>query len=422
MRDLIGRLARPRLLAGLAIAGALLWGVFSLTGGAEGPRRETPFPEVAATRALAPAQPGQRYWAYGVGGPTMIDGRAYLYDLDARRLGQLSTGFWHSNLLPADRRGEILSVETYFSRGARGRRSDVVVAYDETTLSPKYEIALPPKRMNATTPTQMARLTADQRFMAVVNYTPAQSISILDLEKRVFIAEVETPGCMGAHEAGARSFYLICSNGSFMQLRLDETGAVVARRRTEPLFDAVGDPLTASPSRRGEIWHFISRQARLHPIRMTDAAIEPAESWPLITEAQRSDGWTIAGIEHSAIHQASGRLFLLVRNGEPDGFEDPGQEVWVYDLARRERIDRIAMEDLTLSIDVTQTDAPRLLTMDLHIPVSGLETMLIYLSEGEAGFEHLLQSRVNVYDADSGDHLARGPVNPGGLYTSVQAW
>ncbi len=406
-----------------ALAGGALWLSSNEAGNAtRGPLRNNPFPEVAKTTTLQDAAPGMRYWAYGIGSPNFVDGRAYLYDMDAKRLGQLSTGYWFSNLLPADRHGAILTVETYLSRGTRGERTDVVAAYDETTLRLKYEIDIPAKRMNATQSRQMVRMTPDQRFLAVVNYTPAQSLTIVDLEERRFVEEVETPGCMAAHEAGERSFYLICSNGSFMRFRLGADGRIVERERTAPLFDAIKDPLTASPTKVGDTWYFLSRHAHLHAIRMTDTEIEHLGAWSLLSDAERAKGWTIAGLEHLAAHRASGRLFVLVRQGKPEKFEDPGQEVWVFDIAEQERLRRIKMKDLTISIDVTQSEQPRLLTMDFHIPVSGLETMLIFLTKGEAGFRDLLQSRANVYDADNGAHLVRGPVNPGGTHISVQAW
>ncbi len=406
-----------------ALTGAALWQASMVAGNATtGPVRNSPFPEMARSTTLDDAAPGMRYWAYGVGSPSFVDGRAYLYDINARRLGQLSTGYWFTNLLPADRYGAILTVETYLSRGTRGERTDIVAAYDDKTLRPRYEIEIPAKRMNATQPSQMMRMTPDQRFLAVVNYTPAQSLSIVDLKERRFVEEVETPGCMGAHEGGERSFYLICSNGSFMRLRLGSDGRVVERERTGVLFDAIEDPLTASPVNAGDTWYFLSRQARVHAIRMTDTRIDHLGSWSLLSDGDRGDQWTIAGLGHLAIHRASGRLFVLMRQGKPEKFEDPGEEVWVVDTAKRQRVQRIKMKDLTVSIDVTQAEQPRLVTMDLHIPVSFLETLWILVTEGEAGFRDLLQSRVNVYDGDDGTHLVRGPVNPGGAHIAIKAW
>lgn len=409
------------LIGGLA-AGAF-WLHSKVAGNAtSGPVRNSPFPEVAQTATLKKAAPGLRYWAYGMGMPNTIDGRAYLYDMNAKRLGQIGTGYWFTNLLSADRYNEIVTIETYFSRGTRGERTDIVAAYDDVTLSPKYEIEIPTKRMHAVQPSQLARMTNDQRFLVVVNYTPAQSLSIVDLKERRFVEEVETPGCMGPHEAGERSFYLICSNGSFMHLRLGTDGRVIERARSAPLFDAIEDPLSATPAKVGNTWYFLSRHAHLHGIRMTDTDIEHIKTWSVLSDAERSDGWTIAGLGHLAAHRASGRLFVLVRQGKPEEFEHPGQEVWVFDIEKQERLRRIKMKDLAVSIDVTQTEQPRLLTMDLHIPVSTPEAMWIFLTKGEAGFSDLFQSRVNIYDADSGAHLRRGPVNPGGIFVLVQAW
>ena len=79
--------------------------------------------------------------------PHMADGMAYLIDGDSGRyLGTLSTGYGFARVvLPRD--GKLIySPETYFSRGTRGKRTDVVTMYDPGTLKPVGEIPIPAKR------------------------------------------------------------------------------------------------------------------------------------------------------------------------------------------------------------------------------------------------------------------------------------
>src|SRR5271169_7253560 len=79
--------------------------------------------------------------------PHMSDGMAYLIDGDSGRyLGTLSTGYSFARVL-LSRDGKIIySPETYFSRGTRGKRTDVVTLYDSGTLGVVAEIPIPPKR------------------------------------------------------------------------------------------------------------------------------------------------------------------------------------------------------------------------------------------------------------------------------------
>src|SRR5665213_3289848 len=79
--------------------------------------------------------------------PHMSDGMAYLIDGDSGRyLGTLSTGYGFAHLL-LSRDGKIIySPETYFSRGTRGKRTDVVTLYDPGSLNVVGEIVIPPKR------------------------------------------------------------------------------------------------------------------------------------------------------------------------------------------------------------------------------------------------------------------------------------
>src|ERR1700678_211881 len=68
--------------------------------------------------------------------PHMADGMAYLVDGDSGRyLGTLSTGYSFEHLLLSRDGRLIYSPETYFSRGTRGQRTDVVTLKNTGTLN-----------------------------------------------------------------------------------------------------------------------------------------------------------------------------------------------------------------------------------------------------------------------------------------------
>jgi len=376
-----------------------------------------------ATVETLPDHKGQGwFWVSGMRAPNITDGRGFLFDRDGKQLGQVSTGLWFNSLVPADQRGELLSVETYFSRGTRGTRTDLVVGYDPHTLSPQWEVEIPPKRMNSVKTTGLTVLSEDERFLLVVNYTPAQSVSIVDVKTRRFISEVETPGCSVLYAGGNRDYYSICGNGGFMHLRLDEQGNASIVKRTPPLFDPVDDFLSIAASRLSDTWYFVSIQNNVYAITMTAEGAELQSKWSLVTDSERSSDWRISGLHHTAVHEATGRLFVLMHQGEPHTFEEPGTHVWVYDVAEQKKVQTIAMNDLTMSIDVSHGPEPQLLTLDMHIPLPFLAMIWTYFMEGEAALIPLAQQVVNMYDADTGSHLGITAPLPNGYVSTVKAW
>ncbi|MBF7729799.1 amine dehydrogenase large subunit [Pseudomonas sp. N040] len=362
------------------------------------------------------------FWIWGNRAPSMIDGRALLFDDHGQMLGQLDTGFWFNSLLPAQSRNELFAVETYFSRGTRGERTDVVSVYDPLTLKPKREIPIPPKRINALGNTGLSVLSDDERFLLVLNYTPAQSISIIDLNADRFVGEVETPGCASVYPAGPRDFYSICGDGSFLHLRLDDQGAVLLKQRSQPLFDPLKDLFTTSASRIGDTWYFVSRENHAYAVQMTADALKVARSWSLVSDAERADDWRISGVQHTAVHAASGRLFVLMHQGGPETFQEPGTEVWVYDVQSGSKLQALELEELSISIGVSPGAQPRLYSVDYVMPMPFLATAWIFATEGKDGVLRRLQQQINLYDADSGEHLRRVDGLPYGYLNMVLPW
>jgi methylamine dehydrogenase heavy chain len=380
-------------------------------------------PEIPKTEILPDNNGQEWFWITGNRIPSLVDGQAYLMGEDGRRLGQLSTGFWFNSLINAHKRNEIIAVETYFSRGTRGERSDLVVLYDINNLTFKKEIEIPPKRMNGVRNDGLVNLTEDERFLLVVNYTPAQSISIVDLENAEFVEEVETPGCSVLYAAGNRDFYSICGNGGFMQIKLGDDGRVISRTRTAPLFDPVNDFLTISASRIDDTWYFVSRQHNVYAIKMAGDQIELSEQWSLTTDAERKDEWIISGMKHTATHEASGELYVLMHQGDEKTFEGPGSHVWVYDVKTKQKIREIELEELSGSIAVSQKDYPRLYTLNYHFPVPFLVQAWVYLTEGISGMEAFLRQRAGVYSAMEGELLFYSDLVPhGGFVLNIQSW
>jgi methylamine dehydrogenase heavy chain len=310
------------------------------------------------------------------------DGKAFLVDGDrGKMLGMLSTGYSFTGVIVPKAGGVIYSPEIYFSRGSRGTRTDVVTVYDATHLAPAAEIEIPPKRASLMPMPGAQAITDDDRFLLIYNFTPAQSITVVDTHSRKFVGEVETAGCALAYPTGPRSFFSICGDGALLHTTLTEEGTLARRDRTPVLFDVLKDPLSEKGVRRGDTWLFVSFEGVLQPLHATAAGVQAQPTWPLFSREELAQHWRSGGLQHLAVHERSNRLFAIVHQGGPETHKDLGEQVWVYDLASHRRVQAIAMRNKIGSIQVSRDSQPLLFACSLE------------------------SNRLDIYDATSGKYL-----------------
>jgi methylamine dehydrogenase heavy chain len=312
----------------------------------------------------------------------MIDGRAYLVDADSGQvLGMLSPGGSFNKLeLPADT-PEIYAAATFYPRGTRGERTDAITIFDRSNLSAIGEVIIPAKRHTSIATLAHSTLTDDGRFIGVYNMTPAQSVSVVNIQQREFIEEISTPGCAMVYAAGERQFNMLCGDGSLLTVTIDDSGKEVDKVRSSPFFDPQVDPVTEKAVRVGDQWLYVSFDGIAYPVTVADGKPEFGANWSLLSDAERGQSWRIGGVQHLAAHQQRGLLYSLVHQGGVDTHKDPGTEVWVYDIDAKARVQRIELANLATSIQVSQDDEPLLLTAFIAVPA------------------------LDVYDAASGEHL-----------------
>jgi methylamine dehydrogenase heavy chain len=343
------------------------------------------------TGSTLPAKPGPHWmWVNDIVFHHMADGKAFLVDGDSgKMLGMLSTGFGFNGVVMPGNRSAIVSPEIYFSRGTRGTRTDVVTLYDPRTLAPIAEIGIPPKRASHMPMLGNAAVTDDDRFLVIYNFTPAQSVSVVDLKTRKLVGEIDTAGCALVYPTGPRSFFSLCGDGTALTVRLDDSGKSVAKARTAKLFDPVKDPVTEKGVRRGDTWYFASFSGDVVPVQTSANQTRPGARWSLLDDTDRKASWRPGGMQHLAMHQATGKLYSLMHVGREWSQKDPGTEVWVYDVAARKRERRIKLADPATSIAITQDANPLLFSIfigapkvDVYDPKGGKRLRSI----GEIGF------------------------------------
>jgi methylamine dehydrogenase heavy chain len=318
----------------------------------------------------------------------MANGKAMLVDGDSGRfLGELDTGFGAVRIVLSTDGALIYSPETYFSRGTRGTRTDVVTVYDAARLAPVGEIEIPPKRSSNMPMMANAVFTDDGQFLLIYNFTPAQSISVVDSRTRSFVGEIDTPGCALAYPTGPRAFFSLCADGALLKVRLDDSGRGVSQERTAPLFDVQTNPVTEKAVRRGDTWYFVSYNGTMYSVVIgrDGADLTAGPRWSLTSDSERAQQWRPGGLQQLAVHAGLNRLYAIMHRGGPETHKDPGREVWVYDLDRHARVQKIPMQHESGSILVSRDAKPLL-------------------------FSIFIESNIlDVYDAASGRHLRAVP-------------
>jgi methylamine dehydrogenase heavy chain len=257
----------------------------------------------------------------------------------------------------------------------------VVTIYDATRLKPLAEVGIPPKRASVMPMLSAAALTDDDRFLLIYNFTGAQSVTVVDTRTRKFVDEIETAGCALVYPTGSRTFFSICSDGALLLTKLNDQGRAANRARTAVLFDVMKDPWSEKAVRFGDTWLFASFDGTIYPVRTTVQGLDLAVRWSLVSEAERAQGWRTGGLQHLALHRASGRLFAIMHRGGPETHKDPGTDIWVYDLPSHRRLQQITTRNKVGSIAVSQDARPLLFACFIE------------------------SNRLDVYDASSGKYL-----------------
>lgn len=292
-------------------------------------------------------------------------GRIWIVDGDAQRMvGMLSSGSLPAFAIAFDGTGYFLG-DTFWSRGARGVRSDFITYYDATSLLPTGETPLPNGRFLVGKRFTL-ELSGDGRLLLSANMRPATSVSVIDVTARKVLAEVSTPGCVLVLPHGPSSFSSLCANGSFMTVHLGPDGAA-EKLRGEAFFNPDVDPVFDdwAYSRAAQRAFLVSYQGLVYPVDLSGSTPRIDKSpWPLTSAREKSRGWQPGGGQPFDYHAASDRLFVLMHRGGAWTQSDDGTEIWVFEAASRRRLQRIRLRLPATALAVTRDDAPLLFTSD----------------------------------------------------------
>lgn len=296
---------------------------------------------------------------------------AYIYDgLSGEMQGMLSLAGYNAPSVQAyGPRREFYAAESYYSRGVHGDRTDVVTIYDYENLSPVAEIEIP-KKIAVLSFAGHLGLTGNGRHLMVFNMTPAQSVSIVDVENRNFVGELSTPGCAIIMPTGEDDFLMICGDGTLQLIQLDQSGEEANRVRSEQFFVVEEDAVYDRPVRTEDGWLLISHAGKAFDVTRDGTQIMISE-WSILSDADVEEKWLPGGGQLKTVHQNLGLLYILMHQGGEFTHHEPGTEIWVFDVNQRRRIARIELEVAAHNVMVTQESEPKLIVSDteggLHV-------------------------------------------------------
>jgi methylamine dehydrogenase heavy chain len=302
-------------------------------------------------------------------------------------------------------RPELYVAETFYARGTRGDRTDVLTIYDKRTLEAAGEVVLPGgKRAQAITEPGMLQLSSDERFMFVTNFTPASSVTVVDLERRAIVGEIDTPGCVNAFPMTKGGFASLCGNGAVMTTRIDAKGRLIDQTMSEPFNDIDADPMFTRAAIIDGVGYFPTYKGAVQPIDFNGDAAKPGEAFSVSAapvsmpakqkkpsvkkllgslggksepKSDKSPASYLPSGVHPVASDDAGRLYLLMRATQSiDDHDTGGDAVYVVDPKTRAVIRTIRLKGDSVMIELTGGAKPMLVAvgMDMSLDVYDAET------------------------------------------------
>ncbi len=376
----------------LAVSGAVLCGRGTAATAADFPN---PLPVENTMRVASLPKVYPSHWVFldYLGAQSLIDSKVELIDISAKPPGNVRGQLGAdqvANFLRSSARPEVYVAETFFARGTRGARTDVITIYDNDTLAPSGEIVLPGAKRGLFVIQPNSFQFADHEKLGLVfNFTPASSVTVVDLVGRKVLGETSIPGCALIYPTGPRGFSSLCANGAMLSVQLDAAGKVASQSETKPFNNLDDDPLFSVPAVIGPVSYFASFKGRVQPIDLDGAEPKLLTPWSLVSDAEAKANWRPSGWQLTA--GGDGRLYVIMQpNGRDGSHKEGGDQVWVFDVTSHAKVATIRLKNPTQSIALSGGAHPMLLaaslasSLDVYDPASGALASSVPILSGGA--------------------------------------
>jgi len=334
-----------------------------------------PVETIPSIEVLPENYPDSWVYALDMNFYNLINGKVVIVDVAAESRnfkGLMSMGIM-GGFKAASKRPELYASMTVYSRLTHGERTDVLVIYDKRTLKPIDEIILPTKRQQVVTQQNSFQLLGDERLGLIMNFTPATSVTVVDLVERKVLGEVSTPGCNFIFPTGATAFSALCADGAMVTYVLDEQGSVISQKRTKQFINIQDDPLFVKNAQVAGIHYFPSFKGHMQAIDFSGDSAKILEDWDFIPDSLKSDNWRPSGWQ--VIGSSDTELFVLMAPGGVEGsHKSGGSEVWVLNPASKKLMRRIELPGGGLSITITHGNPALLVVTNAEMELDVLDS------------------------------------------------
>ncbi|WP_373873601.1 amine dehydrogenase large subunit [Pseudomonas pseudonitroreducens] len=326
---------------------------------------ELPTESIGETVLPFPPSPHRAY-IVDVEFENFIAGRVTVVDPEQKKmLGMVSTGFVAPSTLSHDEK-TLYSADTFYSRGTRGVRTDVLTAWDTSNLRPKWEVEIPAKRASILTQKYALGTSSDDRFVYIYNFTPSTSVTVVDTQEKKVASEIAISGCVLNYPVGKRAFASLCGDGQLQITRIGDDGKETGRSQT-PFFDPNKEKLNERGLAVGETYFFVTTDGMVKPVDVSGDKPKMLPSWSLTTDEERKKGWGTGGWQLMAVAPKLNRMYVLMHEEHSAGkWEDPSPFIWVYDLKTQKKIGTLEAPKPVWSLHATTDDKPLLLGTDIE--------------------------------------------------------
>ncbi|MDG9855993.1 amine dehydrogenase [Pseudomonas nitroreducens] len=326
---------------------------------------ELPTESIGETVLPFPPSPHRAY-IVDVEFENFIAGRVTVVDPEQKKmLGMVSTGFVAPSTLSHDEK-TLYSADTFYSRGTRGVRTDVLTAWDTSNLRPKWEVEIPAKRASILTQKYALGTSSDDRFVYIYNFTPSTSVTVVDTQEKKVASEIAISGCVLNYPVGKRAFASLCGDGQLQITKIGDDGKETGRSQT-PFFDPNKEKLNERGLAVGETYFFVTTDGMVKPVDVSGDKPKMLPSWSLTTDEERKKGWGTGGWQLMAVAPKLNRMYVLMHEEHSAGkWEDPSPFIWVYDLKTQKKIGTLEAPKPVWSLHATTDDKPLLLGTDIE--------------------------------------------------------
>lgn len=296
----------------------------------------------------------------------LVDGRVHVIDGKSMKyLGMLGASFSGITTISRDRQ-KVLVATTYYSRLQRGTRTDVVEVYDAKNLDLLHEIEIPPKKVQALGTKALISTSLDDKFLYVLNVTPAVSVSVIDLNAKKVASEIPMPGCYGVipWPKQPAKFSSVCGNGTLATFEVDADGKLKKKTTSGKFFDPDKDPIFMHYEYTGSFLHFVSYYGSIYTVDLSgdDPVLQGA--WKFVDANAQKKGWRPGGFQLFSVDQKTNRMYVGMHDqGQEGSHKNPAKTIWVMDLGAKKKVDEIPGRN-ALSMSISNGERSTLYVLD----------------------------------------------------------